>query len=241
MALKAGIISQARMTSTRLPGKVLKTIQGKTLLQYHLDRLQNSQLPVVVATTINKTDQPIVDLCHPGIPVFRGSEDDVLSRYWQAANEHQFDIIIRATSDCPLIDGKMIAHAVQKYQDLNIPWLYMSNSLNKTYPRGFDFEIFSFAMLNEAHHQARAGYEREHVTPYFYQNKHGKTQTHSLTRAKNMSSFRLTVDEPDDFKMIERLILDYQCDQKSADEICDVLEKNPALKNINAHIEQKKL
>lgn len=84
---KVGIVSQARMTSTRLPGKVLKTIQGKTLLQYHLERLERSGLPLIVATTTNLTDQPIVDLCHP-IPVVRGSEEDVLSRFWNAAQTH---------------------------------------------------------------------------------------------------------------------------------------------------------
>lgn len=240
MELKAGIISQARMTSTRLPGKVLKTIQGKTLLQYHLDRLQKAQLPLIVATTINRTDQPISDLCSPGIPVVLGSEEDVLSRYWKAAQEYDLDIIVRVTSDCPLIDGLIIRRAVEKYKDLKKPWLYMSNCLQRTYPRGFDFEIFSREMLKDAFENAKTPTEREHVTPYFYQNKHGKTNFYSLTRSQNMSQHRLTVDQKEDFQLIEKLILDYQCDQKTEKEICQILTEHPHLSEINCHIEQKK-
>ncbi len=237
---KIGIISQARMTSSRLPGKVLKTVQGKTLLQYHLDRLQHSALPVIVATTTNLSDQPIVDLCHPGIPVFRGSEEHVLSRFSGAAKEHQLDIIVRVTSDCPLIDGKMIREAAELYQNLNKPWLYLSNAIQRTYPRGFDFEIFSREMLDEAKDKSSLLAEKEHVTPYIHQNRHGKTNFYHFLRNPDMSAHRLTVDEPADYQLIEKLILDYGCDQKSVSEICEILQKNPDLKKINQHIEQKK-
>jgi len=238
---KVGIISQARMTSTRLPGKVLKTINEKTLLQYHLQRLKMSSYPVVAATTVNKTDDPIVESCEKdGIPFHRGSEQDVLTRYYEAAQKFGFELIVRVTSDCPLIDGNLILQSVQSHIKSEQPWLYTSNCIERTYPRGFDFEIFSFAMLKEAHEKANSQSEREHVTPYIHQNKHGKTRFQHIKRAPDMSSYRLTVDEPDDFRLIQTLIQDYHCDQMNEDQIAKVLLDHPELKQINQHIEQKK-
>jgi spore coat polysaccharide biosynthesis protein SpsF len=239
---KIGIISQARMTSTRLPGKVLKQVLGKPLLAYHLERLQWSRLPVVVATTVLSTDDPIVQFCeNQSIPIYRGDENDVLSRYYWAAQKFGFDTVVRVTSDCPLIDGNLIRQAVDQYQTLKNPWTYMSNCLERTYPRGFDFEVFSFEMIKAAFENAKSTPEREHVTPYFYQMKDPRTKLHSLTRASNLSRFRLTVDEPDDFKLMETLIADYDCAHKSEAEIGQVLLAHPELGQINAHIEQKKL
>lgn len=238
----AGIISQARMTSTRLPGKVLMKIGGKTLLEYHIERLRWSGLPLVVATTVNQADDPIVEACDQlGIPTFRGDENDVLSRYHEAIDKFGFDPIVRVTSDCPLIDGWMIGEAVKKYTEAKTPWLYASNCLERTYPRGFDFEIFSRDMIDEAFQKAHSTPEREHVTPYLHQNLHGKTQFLSLTRSPDLSGFRLTVDEPDDFKMIERLILGFACAGKPENEITEILLQNPELRKINSHIEQKKV
>jgi spore coat polysaccharide biosynthesis protein SpsF len=229
------------MTSTRLPGKVLKTIHGQTLLQYHLRRLQQSGLPIVVATTTNLTDDPIVQAClQEEVPVHRGSEHDVLSRYFEAAEKFAFDVVVRVTSDCPLIDGQLIHSAVEKHLTDKTPWLYTSNVLERTYPRGFDFEIFSFDMLKTAFHEARSTSEREHVTPYLHQNKHGQTRFQHIKRFPDMSSHRLTVDEPDDFRLMEELIQKYHCDEMNEDQIAHVLLEHPELKEINQHIEQKK-
>lgn len=242
MPLKAGIVSQARMTSTRLPGKVLKTIAGKSLLQYHVDRLKWSKLPIVIATTTNQTDDPIVDFAKENsLGYFRGSEMDVLSRYWGAVEKQDWDIIVRVTSDCPLIDGQMIRKAVDEYATLNQDWLYLSNCIQRTFPRGFDFEVFSKKMLQEAFEKASAPAEREHVTPYIHQNKHGKTHFRHITRTPDLHTYRLTVDEPDDFKMIETMIDRYGCGSQTEQEISQVLLKNPDLKKINQHIEQKKV
>jgi spore coat polysaccharide biosynthesis protein SpsF len=239
---KVGIISQARMTSSRLPGKVMKQISGKSLLHYHCERLAHSGLPIVLATTTNSTDDVIVDFSKLlSIPFFRGDEKDVLSRYYGAAVENNLDVIVRVTSDCPLIDGKLIKSAVDKYMSTSNKWLYMSNGIERTYPRGFDFEIFSLPMLKEAFEKSTSPSEREHVTPYFYQNRHGLTQFEHIKQSSDMSSYRLTVDEADDFKLIEKLITDFHCEKLSADEICSVLLANPELKLINQHIEQKKL
>lgn len=241
MALKAGIISQARMTSTRLPGKVLKTVRGKSLLQYHTDRLLWSELPVIIATTVNPTDEPIVDFCRENsVGCFRGDEMDVLSRYWGAVQDQDWDIVVRVTSDCPLIDGQLIREAVEKYAQEAKPWLYLSNCIQRTFPRGFDFEVFSKAMLQEAFEKASSSFEREHVTPYIHQNKHGKTQLMHITRSPDLHSFRLTVDEPDDFQLMSVLLDQYDCGEKPEREIGQILLTHPELKKINQHVEQKK-
>ena len=141
--MKTGIISQARMTSTRLPEKVLKLIGGNPMLKYHTDRLKESGMPVFIATTVNKTDDPIVAFCQEeNIPFYRGSENNVLSRYYECAKENKLDVIVRVTSDCPLVDGELIRKAWEDYKDSFKKYSYISNGVNRTYPRGFDFEIF---------------------------------------------------------------------------------------------------
>lgn len=239
---KVIIVSQARMTSTRLPGKVLKKVGDKPLLQYHLDRLRLSGFPVVLATTTNPSDDPVIELCKDlDVPTFRGSEEDVLSRFYGAVKDRPFDVIVRVTADCPLIDGLQIARGVNDYLSSNTPWLYASNCLDRTFPRGFDFEIFSRPMLEEAFLKASSPSEREHVTPYFYQNKHGKTHFLSITSPTDFSGYRLTVDEPADFDLIEKLLTLFSCGSSTCEEICQVLLDNPSLAQINQHIEQKKI
>lgn len=241
--LKIGIISQARMTSTRLPGKVLKMVKSQPLLKYHIERLKKSGLQVFIATTTNNTDLPIVEFCkQESISYFCGDEMDVLQRYYQAAKQFKLDIVIRVTSDCPLIDGELIAKALKQYlAHANHENLYLSNCLKRSYPRGFDFEIFTFANLEEAYKLATLQQDREHVTPYLHQNRNQKMQFISIEREQNASQFRITVDEPDDFKLVEKLISDFNADKLNCDEICEVLEKNPHLAAINQHVEQKKL
>lgn len=239
-----GIISQARMTSTRLPGKVLKNVAGKSLLEYHLNRLSWSELPVVVATTIGKTDDPIVQLCqHLNIPTFRGDENDVLSRYYLAAQKFQFKTIIRVTSDCPLIDGKMIRKGLDRYllSSQNRPHYYLSNCLQRSYPRGLDFEIFSWTDLKEAYEKATLSSDREHVTPYLHQNRNQKMHLLSYENSQDESRYRLTVDEMDDFKLIESLIAHHSVDRMEFPELLTVLKKNPELALLNSHVEQKKI
>jgi spore coat polysaccharide biosynthesis protein SpsF len=238
---QVGIISQARMTSTRLPGKVLLPINHQPVLQYHLDRLTQSGFPVFLATTGNKTDDPLAAFGRENqIPVYRGDEHNVLRRYYEAAQTFNLDIIVRVTSDCPLIDGFLIRQGLQEYVENNDSGLYLSNCLKRTFPRGFDFEIFSFALLEEAFHQASAAGELEHVTPYINQNKSGHVRFRHLTQPEDKSSYRVTLDTPEDFDLIRILIADYQAHQLSAREICHLLDAHPELAQINAMIEQKK-
>lgn len=239
---KVLIVSQARMTSTRLPGKVMREVCNKPLLQYHLERLSWSGFPIVLATTTNHTDDPIVDLGRKwNVPTFRGSETDVLGRFYNAVKEYAPDIVVRVTSDCPLIDGYQISKAVHDYSECRDSQLYASNCIERTFPRGFDFEIFSASMLEEAYFRATSPSEREHVTPYFYQTKKERFRFMSFKNTTDDSSFRLTVDEQADFDLISQLITDWSCHLLTWDKICEVLRSNPRLKEMNQHIEQKKL
>ncbi|MBD1397640.1 glycosyltransferase family protein [Pontibacter sp. JH31] len=239
---KVGVISQARMTSTRLPGKVLLKAGGKTMLQHHVDRLRDAGLDVYIATTQNTSDDPIAAYAaQANIPCYRGDEHNVLSRFYECALRYGLDVIVRVTSDCPLIDGQLIADAVQQYLAWDDEAVYLSNALQRTFPRGFDFEIFSFGLLKEAFQNATLTADLEHVTPYINQNKSGRVTLRHYTQDKDASQFRITLDTPEDFELISLLMEQHGAHKLSGDEIMLLLENHPKLQNINAHVEQKKL
>ncbi len=241
MTKKIGIISQARMTSSRLPGKVLREVKNKTLLDYHVERLNDAGEEICIATTTNFTDDSIVEFCESrGIKFYRGSENDVLSRYYEAARVHGYDIIVRVTSDCPLIDGVVVREGINAYLEKNHGQYYISNSIERTFARGFDFEIFSFESLERSFFEAKTIEEREHVTPYI-RNKIPEMQFISILNRENNSNFRVTVDELDDFNLIKALIEYYDANLLSAHEIEKILQAHPELVRLNSHIEQKKI
>lgn len=239
---KIGIITQARTTSTRLPRKVLIKLSGKTLLEYHIERLRWSGFPIYLATTINQSDDEIVALTNKlSIPNHRGSEDDVLSRYYECAQKYNLDVIVRVTSDCPLIDGNLIKEGIEKFLAAGNN-AYVSNCLVRTYPRGFDFEVFSFEALEQAFKNADEKPEREHVTPFIRNpDKNTNLVIVNQLRTVNAGQYRITVDEEDDFKLIEILIEKSHLADKHSDEIIEFLDNHPEIANINAHVEQKKL
>lgn len=239
--LRIGIISQARMTSTRLPGKVLLTAGGDTLLGWHLRRLRATGLPVFLATTTNATDDVLAAFAAThDIPVTRGDEQDVLSRFQLCAQEHALDVIVRVTSDCPLIAPEPIQEGVARYLAANNPNLYVSNVLERTYPRGFDFEIFSRQMLDQAAQRATLSAHREHVTPYINQNISGQVSFAHVTRKTDASQYRLTVDMPADFALASTLLDTYNAGHLNAEALISVLDEHPELTLINADVEQKK-
>ncbi|HZX07341.1 glycosyltransferase family protein [Kribbella sp.] len=240
--LKIGIITQVRVTSTRLPAKVLLTVAGRSYLEHHLDRLSRTGLPVIVATTTNFNDNLVVQLCNEdGFPVFRGSEDDVLSRFAGAAREHGLDGIVRVTSDCPLIDPEIVAAGVDRWRAEDDLDLYISNCLERTYPRGMDFEIFSAARLYDAEQKATLKADREHVTSYLHQNRSGEMRLLNLPWSGGGSQYRLTLDTADDWKLLDALIEDFGAAGLSCAELVEILDEHPELAALNAHIEQKKL
>ena len=241
-ALKVGVITQVRVTSSRLPAKVLLTAGDRSFLEHHLDRLRTTGLPVIVATTTNFNDDVVVEVCkHAGVPVFRGSEDDVLSRFAGAAREHGLDGIVRVTSDCPLIDPEVVASGVDRWRAENDLDLYVSNCLDRTYPRGMDYEVFSAARLYDADANATLRADREHVTPYLHQNRSGEMRLLNLPWSGGGAQYRLTLDTPDDWKLLDALIEDFDAASLTCAELVAILDSHPELATLNAHIEQKKL
>ncbi|OAT80984.1 acylneuraminate cytidylyltransferase [Bacillus sp. MKU004] len=237
-----GII-QARMGSTRLPGKIMKKVNDKSLLDYQLERVKRSNIldEIVIATTTKEHDDFIVEFCeNQKTKVYRGSEDNVLERYYYAAKEANADIVVRMTSDCPLIDPEIIDHVISNYLDSDFD--YVSNTQIRTYPRGMDTEVFSFSVLEQAYLNAKKEYEKEHVTPFIYLNP----SIYSIGQVENnqdYSKYRLTVDTPEDFKLISILIEKLYVDDKmfGLKKIISILQEEPHLYEINKYIEQKKL
>jgi spore coat polysaccharide biosynthesis protein SpsF len=245
MTPKVGIITQARATSTRLPRKVLLPVGGSTFLDHHLDRVAlGNDFRVIVATTVNADDEPIVALAEGrGLPWYRGSELDVLERFAGASEENQLDVVVRVTSDCPLIDGRVIAAGVERYLAEDDPRLYAANTLERTYPRGFDFEIFSADLLREAHKDATRPEDREHVTSYLHQNRPGDIRLLNLPfeGSAHGSRYRLTLDTEDDRQLLATLIEQYDAMALDCAELVALLDSHPELAELNQHIEQKKL
>jgi spore coat polysaccharide biosynthesis protein SpsF (cytidylyltransferase family) len=206
MALKTLLITQARTGSTRLPGKVLKTIEGKTLLEIHLERLKKCKRVnnILVATTTHPNDEIIFDNSIKwGFHSFRGSEQDVLDRFYQAAKPYEPDWIVRVTSDCPLIDPALIDAVIEFAQNKNAD--YCANNL-RDFPDGQDVEVFKFTVLEKAWKEATEKSDREHVTTFIRNNRNSLFSLAEYTGQGNFSEVRMTVDDAKDFELIEHLI-----------------------------------
>jgi len=236
------IISQARMTSTRLPGKVLKEVLGKPLLWYQLTRLRQVKSAdcIVVATTQNSTDDPVVDFCKSmEVQCFRGSEDDVLARFYKAASFIKADAVVRVTADCPLVDPEVIDTVIRYFKDNNFD--YVSNTLERSYPRGLDVEVFSYKALAEAYYRAVLPAEREHVTPFLYC-RTGEYKVGNVKSKEDNSKHRWTVDTIEDFELIKEM-LEYLYPINPSFSLEDCIQahrKHPHWAKINAHVEQKR-
>lgn len=235
-----GIISQARMTSTRLPGKVLRTVAGDSLLRHHIRRLQTTGLPIYIATTTNATDDALVaEALACGAQVFRGDEHDVLARFLGCARTYGLDTVVRVTSDCPLIDPQLIVRGLTSYRTADSDAVYVSNCMRRTYPRGFDFEIFATRWLEKADRECSAMELREHVTPYLYRNLVGTLRQLDVVDTVDNSDLRLTVDTPEDFELIRVLIENYHADRLDHMAITHLLRQHPELVALNQMIAQK--
>lgn len=236
-------ILQARMGATRLPGKPLKKILEKPLLQYQLERLARAKTltQIVVATTSSSLDQQIVNLCNSlHVPVFQGDENNVLDRYYNAAKHFKADIIVRVTGDCPILDPAIVDQVVNYY--LSHSDDYVSNTLKLTFPRGQDVEVFSFKLLEKAWDHAKTEDEQEHVTPYFY--LHPKIfKLGNVAYSTDESHHRWTVDTQEDLQLIAHIIEElYPVKPEfTMEEVLELLKKHPEWVEINAHIKQKVL
>jgi spore coat polysaccharide biosynthesis protein SpsF len=246
--LKVVAIIQARMGSTRLPGKVLRLLAGKTVLAHVIERVQAVQGidGVIVATTTDRRDDALEqEALRVGAEVFRGSERDVLGRYFLAATEAGAEIVIRVTSDCPLLDPELIGAMLKRFlQATNVgeEFDYMSNGLRRTFPRGLDAEIFTMAALQRTHAAATQPYEREHVTPYIYQHPE-QFRIYSFEAKEDLSSHRWTLDTEDDLAMLTH-VFDALASSVSFLRTADVLaflRSHPDVAKINAGVRQKVL
>lgn len=221
------------MGSTRLPGKVLADLGGRPMLARVVRRaaLAPGVDRVLVATTTDPGDDPVAEfLAGEGIPCFRGSEDDVLDRYFQAARSCGADPVVRVTADCPLIDPDVLGAVVATFRGGEFD--YVSNTLERTYPVGLDVEVFSFAALARAHAEARLASEREHVTPYIW--KHPTRFRHGQVRgSEDHSALRWVVDHPADLEYARAIYAGLGMDPlafRMAD-VLALLARDPALRD----------
>ncbi|MGD1003084.1 MAG: glycosyltransferase family protein [Minisyncoccia bacterium] len=240
--MKIVAITQARVGSTRLPEKVLKTIGGKTLLQIHLERTLRSKRisKLKVATTKETGSEAIVAIADTlGVGSFQGPTDDVLARFYLCALPENPDYVVRLTADCPLIDP----HEIDKVIDACVTgdYDYASNTLEPTFPDGVDVEVFKFSALKKAYQEATLKSDREHVTPYIRRNSSAKGRnlfrSASVKNDKDFSKYRLTVDTQEDFDLIENIILHVGLDKRWLDYV-NYLDENPEIMKINARYER---
>ncbi len=234
--MKFLVIIQARCGSSRLPSKVLKDLCGKTVLERVIERVKTSKYvdEVIVATTINQEDIPIVQLVSGiGTRVFAGSALDVLDRYYQTAKLFRPEYVIRVTADCPVFDAKILDDAIEK---LKPETDYMA-ALSETLADGLDLEIMRFEALKRAWHNAKLASEREHVTLYIKNNKElFQIQNYESTLG-NLYEERWTIDEPEDYLFLKNIYEHFYSIGKEifgAAEILGYLNKNPEVRKINS-------
>jgi spore coat polysaccharide biosynthesis protein SpsF len=241
---KVVCIVQARMGSSRLPGKVLKEICGRPMLDWVIRRAARaiSIQHIMVATTVNTGDDPIHDYCQLNrIACYRGSEFDVLDRYYQAALSEKADVVVRLTADCPLIDPSLIDKTVNALLDQNAD--FAANRLpppyHRTYPIGLDVEAATLNALEHAWKNASESYEREHVMPFLYDPAHGMKFV-VVDHDADLGGLRWTVDTPEDLEFIREVTGMFDCrDDFSWLDVLKILEKFPELSEINSGIVHK--
>jgi len=236
MTTKILAILQARMSSTRLPGKVMKPILGEPMLARQIERIRRAKTidRLVVATSTDRSDDTIADLCaRLGVDCFRGSLADVLDRFCKAAERYAPEQVVRLTGDCPLADPAVIDDVARFH--LAGGYDYSSNTLHPTFPDGLDVEIFRYVCLVEAGREAASPFEREHVTPFLHRQP-GRYQLGDFRRSPDLSALRWTVDNAEDFELVCCIYAAlYSPNPNFAlDDIRALFENNPGLAKINA-------
>jgi spore coat polysaccharide biosynthesis protein SpsF len=231
-------IIQARMGSTRLPGKVLMKVNDKPLLAYQLDRISKSKKldKVVVVTSILEKDDAIESFCKDyGVACYRGSENDVMSRYYDCAKLYNSNTVVRMTADCPLIDPDIIDKVIQRFEDDNVD--YCANTVppeTSKFPDGSDIEVFSMQALEKANAEVQDAHRREHVTFQFWQDQDYKSSQY--TQDKDWSNYRITVDYLEDFEVVNYIFDELKTKRifGSLNEIIDIINNNKEIKEKNS-------
>lgn len=234
---KASIVIQARMGSTRLPGKVMMAVSGKPLIGHMIDRLRQANLVdrIIVATSTDSSNDNMCDyLEQMGISVFRGNEDDVLERFYLAAKSYNLKYIVRLTADCPLVDPHIVDKFINEYFAQKADYL----ASDQTWAEGLDTEIFSFPILETAYRNAKKQSEREHPTMYF----HNHPQLFNIVKFQSPtddSKYRITVDEPQDLEVVKCIFKALYKDGNGyfgMKEIKSYLDEHPEIYKINSFI-----
>ena len=229
-------IIQARMSSTRLPNKVMAEISGKPMLWYVVNRTRKSaKVDRVIVATSNQTDDDVIArFCgEEKIPYYRGSIDDVLDRFYQTAREFGGEVIVRITSDCPLIDPAIIDKVVDEFLENDFD--YVSNTVNPTYPDGLDVEVIKRSALDRAWKEARLKSEREHVTPYIFKNP-SLFKVGSVQQDEDLSALRWTVDEPEDLEFVRAVYDRMESLEFGMRDVLSIIEKHPEISEINQNL-----
>ena len=236
--MKVVAIVQARMGSTRLPNKVMKSICGTPMIEVLLKRLSASKEvnEIIVATSSNDINQPLIDHVEGlGYICSKGSENNVLSRYFKTAKDYSADVVVRITGDCPLVDPDLVDDAINKFKSLNID--YLCNNYPPTYPDGLDIEVCSFKALKQANDEAFSSFDKEHVTSYL--RNEDKFKTFVYKNIQDLSKHRWTVDESADFELIQNIFqyfhprIDF-----SWQEVIKLYSNKPQLFEINKYIQR---
>lgn len=246
---KIGVIVQARMGSTRLPGKVLKELgKNEKVLDVLIKRLKISKYldEIIIATTPAKENKLIIDVANDHkVSHFIGSEEDVLSRYYEAAKKFNLNVIIRVTSDCPFIDPKILDDMISFYMKNNYDYIRNIDATTN-FPRGFEIEIFNFKVLEKIFSLAKTQPEKEHVT--YFIDTHPEMFTiydYNLKNLKKFNNLRLTIDEKEDLMLCREIYDRLKKNGKKIDfsifDIIEIIEENPKLLDINRNIKQKEV
>lgn len=241
--MKTVAIVQARMSSSRLPGKIMRPVVGRPLLELLVERLKRARRvdEVVIATTTNDGDDLVESLTQRlGIGCFRGSEHDVLDRVLRAAHAAQADVIVEITGDCPLIDFEVIDDLVDVYQRNDYD--YVANILRRTYPRGLDTQVFATSVLEEVARLTNDPADHEHVSLYIYEHPE-RFKLHNVESGlpKEFWDLRLTVDTAEDFELVRRIYEElYSVNPAfTLKDLIELFQRQPELRGINQHIRQK--
>lgn len=241
--MRIGAIIEARMTSSRLPGKVLKTVRNKSMLKRLIERIQQvSEIDeIIVATTKNSEDDLIIEeAILAGVQVYRGSEEDVLSRVLEAAQNYNVDVIVEITGDCPIVDIGLIIETLQVFLDGSYD--YVSNSNIRSYPDGMDVQVFTRVALEKSSRLAKSNLEREHVTLHIRKNPQIFV-VHDLVAPVEFfyPNLGLTLDTSEDLDLLTNIIQELEPTKLffGLFDILRYLESNPNLYSINANVSRK--
>ena len=242
--MKVNAIIQARCGSTRFPKKIFVNIDGKPLLWHVVSRLKYTEMidDIIVATTIDSKDDEVEAWCKKeDIYVFRGSENDVLNRYYKASRQFPSDIVVRITADDPFKEPEIIDKVIKKIIEENYD--LTTNNYPPSFPEGLDCEAFRFGLLEEMEKLVTDVFEREHVTQYIYHNP-DKYRIGNVSSDVNLSSYRWTIDSKEDYEMVKAIYesrKDGACGILRLDEILEILSKNPEIKNINSKVKRSEM